>query len=367
MSQKQYPSRVQAILDLAQAEGLDALALVPGPNLTYMSGLGFHLSERPIIAFFTTDGRVALVLPDLEAGKAETAGIRTFSYTDDEGYALTFHEACAQLELVELRVGVEALRMRVLESRILHRYIPSVVLVPADELFSALRMVKAADELAAMRRAVKVAEDAFRGWLTQLHIGMTEREAAARLVAALLTGGADALAFAPIVAGGPNGGLPHAVPGDRTFKPGDWVVVDWGAKVDGYISDITRMLVFGEPGGRLAEVHSIVAEANAAGRAAVCPSVAAQVVDAAARSVIEAGGYGQAFIHRTGHGIGRETHEPPYIVEGNALSLKPGMTFTIEPGVYLEGLGGIRIEDNVVVTEAGAETLTTLPRSPFVI
>ncbi len=369
MSQKQLEdtSRVKAILDLAQAEGLDALAMVPGPNLVYMSGLGFHLSERPIIAFFTMDARAALVLPDLEAGKAEAAGIRTFSYTDDDGYAQAFQEACAQLKLAKLRVGVEALRMRVLESRILHRHISDVTLIPADDLFSVLRMIKTADELAAMRRAVRVAEDAFQTWLTQLHVGMTEREAAARLVAALLTGGADALAFAPIVAGGPNGGLPHAVPGERAFKPGDWVVVDWGASVNGYISDITRMVVFGEPGGRLAEVHGIVAEANAAGRAVICPGVEAQAVDAAARSVIAAAGYGQMFIHRTGHGIGMETHEPPYIVDGNALPLKPGMTFTVEPGIYLEGLGGIRIEDNVVVTEAGVETLTTLPHSPFVV
>jgi Xaa-Pro dipeptidase len=214
---------------------------------------------------------------------------------------------------------------------------------------------------------VQVAESAFKTWLTQLHVGMTEREAAARLVAALLTGGADALAFAPIVAGGSNGGLPHAVPSDRAFESGDWVVVDWGARVDGYISDITRMVVFGASSGKLAEIHPIVERANAAGRAAVQPGSTAQAVDAAARSVIEASGYGQAFIHRTGHGIGMETHEPPYIVDGNTRQLKPGMTFTVEPGIYIAGLGGIRIEDNVVVTEAGVETLTTLPRGPFVV
>jgi Xaa-Pro dipeptidase len=264
-------------------------------------------------------------------------------------------------------VGIEALRMRVLESRILQRHIPGVTLVPADDLYAALRMIKTADELAAMRRAVAVAESAFQAWLPQLHVGMTEREAAARLVAALLTGGADALAFSPIVAGGPNGGLPHAVPGERTFKPGDWVVVDWGARVDGYISDLTRAVVFGEPRGELVAVHHIVEQANAAGRAAVQPGLEAQAVDAAARSVIERAGYGQAFIHRTGHGIGMETHEPPYMVENNTRLLKPGMTFTVEPGIYIEGLGGVRIEDNVVVTESGVEVLTTLSRSPFVI
>ena len=196
---------------------------------------------------------------------------------------------------------------------------------------------------------------------------MTEKEAAARLVARQLTGGADALAFAPIVVGGPNGALPHAVPGARPFEAGDWVVVDWGALVDGYASDMTRMVVFGEPGGPLVKVHEIVLRANEAGRATVEPGILAEEVDAAAREVITIAGYGPAFVHRTGHGLGLEVHEPPFIVAGDETCLEPGMTFTVEPGIYLEGLGGIRIEDDVLVTAEGAETLTTLPRAPFVV
>ncbi|MGC9522521.1 MAG: M24 family metallopeptidase [Anaerolineae bacterium] len=359
--------RIEQVLDKAAAEGLDALALVPGPNLRYLTGMGFFLSERPIVALLPVDRRPAVVLPELEAGKAKAAGFRAFPYGDEEGYSLAFHEACAALELADARLGVESLRMRVLEARILERFAPNVELIPVDEVFAEMRSVKDTGELNAMRRAAQVAEEAFLAWLPMLRVGMTEREAAARLVGALLGGGADGLAFDPIIAGGPRGALPHAEPGDRPFQRGDWIVVDWGARVDGYVSDLTRALVVGEPSGELQRVHEIVCRANEAGRKAVALGVTAEEVDRAARAVIEAAGYGQAFFHRTGHGLGLEEHEPPYIVNGNRLELMPGMTFTVEPGIYLDGVGGVRIEDDVAVTESGELTLTTLERAPFVI
>lgn len=359
--------RVEQALTAAEAEGLEALALVPGPNLRYLLDLGFFMSERPIVALLPIDRPPVIVLPELEAGKASAAGLEAFPYNDEEGYALAFHAACAAVELVEARVGVEALRMRVLESRILARSAPNVDLVPVDALFAEMRMTKTVDELNAMRRAVEVAEEAFLSWVAMLREGMTEREAAARLTAALLGGGADALAFDPIVASGPNGALPHAVPGDRTFRKGDWIVVDWGATVDGYKSDLTRAVVVGPPEGQLRRIHELVVAANAAGREVVAPGVTAAEVDAATREVIMMGGHGPEFFHRTGHGLGLEEHEPPYIVRGSDLRLRPGMTFTVEPGVYLEGVGGVRIEDDVVVTERGGETLTTLERAPFFI
>lgn len=360
-------SRLESITMIAESQGLDALALMPGPNLFYATGLSFFISERPVVVLCPVDASPAIVLPELEAGKAENLGFEVFTYTDEEGYALAFHEACATLELAEARIGVEALRMRLLEARILQRYAPDVDLIPADELFADMRIIKNAAELEATRRAIAVAEQAFRLWAPQLHIGMTEREAAARLIATLLSNGAEGLAFSPIVCGGPNGALPHAHPANRPFQPGDWVVVDWGATVDGYMSDLTRMVVFGEPAAPLVDVYDIVLRANAAGRAAAGPDTEAQTVDAAARAIIEASGYGPQFMHRTGHGLGLESHEPPYMVAGNTQLLEPGMLFTVEPGIYLSGIGGIRIEDNVVVTQEGAETLTTLSREPFII
>ncbi len=358
-------SRVEHILDLAQAQGLDALAVMPGPNLLYMIGLPFHLSERPVLAVFPVDAPPALIVPVFEASKA--ASFEVFAYTDEDGYALAFHEACAVLELPEARIGVEALQMRLLEARALQRYAPGAILTPADDLFVQLRMVKEVEELAAQRRAIAVAERAFLAWYPQLRVGMTEKEAAARLIATLLTHGAEALAFDPIVASGPNGALPHATPGGRALCAGDWLIVDWGAQVDGYLSDITRMVVLGEPAGPLLEAHRIVVAANAAGRGAVRSGIHAQAVDVAARAVITEAGFGAHFTHRTGHGLGLEIHEPPYLLAGNVQPLRAGMTFTVEPGIYLEGVGGIRIEDDVLVTETGQETLTTLPREPFVV
>ena len=201
-------TRVEQIAQLAEGRGLDAVVVMPGPNLFYMTGLSFFISERPVVALCPVDAPPAFVLPEFEASKATSAGFEVFTYTDEEGYALAFHEACAMLELADARLGVEALRMRLLESRILQRYAPGADLVPADDLFAELRMVKNVEELSAMQRAIAVAEKAFQMWLPQLCVGMTEREAAARLIAALLSNGADALAFAPIVCGGPNGRCP---------------------------------------------------------------------------------------------------------------------------------------------------------------
>uniref|UniRef100_UPI002ADE01E9 M24 family metallopeptidase n=1 Tax=Thermoflexus sp. TaxID=1969742 RepID=UPI002ADE01E9 len=218
------------------------------------------------------------------------------------------------------------------------------------------------DEIAAMRRAVAVAEAALRMWLPEVRIRMTEREAARRLIQACFAAGADALAFEPIVVAGPSAALPHATPSDRPLGPGELMIVDFGVVVDGYVSDLTRTFALGEPDPELRRVYEVVREANAAGRAAVRPGIPAEAVDWAARAVIEAAGYGPNFLHRTGHGLGLEVHEPPYIVAGNTAPLQPGMTFTVEPGIYLPGKGGVRIEDDVVVTETGGESLTTFPR-----
>ncbi|MGC9469674.1 MAG: M24 family metallopeptidase [Anaerolineae bacterium] len=358
-------NRLTQAASRAKEAGLDALVLVPGPNLTYLTGLSFITSERPVVAIVPATRTPVVVLPQLEAAKAQAVGFDVFAYTDEEGYDSAFRAACETLGFDGARLGAEALHMRLLEATILHRFAPQAVLLPADAMLSELRMVKSAEELDAMRRAVRVAEAAFLAWVQLLRPGMTEKEAASRLVASLLNGGADALAFDPIVASGPRGALPHAVPGARQLREGDWVVVDWGAKVDGYCSDLTRAVVIGEPGGKLREVHEIVVSANRAGRDAIAPGVDAQSVDRAARAVIEDAGYGAQFFHRLGHGLGLEEHEPPYIVAGNALALKAGMAFTVEPGIYLEGIGGVRIEDDVAVTSTGSETLSTLARAPF--
>jgi Xaa-Pro dipeptidase len=329
----------------------------------YITGLSFHLSERPIVAIFKEDDQRAIVLPKLEAVKlARADGMQVFSYTDEEGHEAAFRHACDSLELGKSRLGAEGLRMRLVEVQLLERYAPGCRLLMAEDVLTDLRMWKDRHELDLMRSAVAVTEEALRATIDQVGIGTTERDIASMLRIELLRAGGDAMAFSPIVVAGPNAALPHATPSDRPIRAGETIVVDCGASSGGYAADITRTFVIGELDRELAHVYEVVRAANHAARTAVRPGIPAEEIDRTAREVIEDAGYGEYFIHRTGHGLGLETHEPPYIVAGNRQPLRPGMTFTVEPGVYLPGRGGVRIEDDVLVTEDGAETLTTFTR-----
>jgi Xaa-Pro dipeptidase len=366
MQEGSMPTRLERFVEQMRAAGVDAAALVPGPNMGYLTGLDFHLSERPVIAFFRAVGGGALLLPRLEASKAEhtrePVDWGLFPYSDEEGPDLASARACAALNLAEGRLAVEQLTMRVLELEMVRRDAPGVRFTPAEPLLSTLRITKDALELDHMRRAVAIAESALTRTLPQVRIGMSEREVAAELMVHLLQGGSEGMPFQPLVQSGPNTASPHGVTGDRKLELGDLLLFDFGAMAGGYISDITRTFAVGELDPELGRVHEIVQAANAAGRAAARPGLTCQEVDRAARRVIEEAGYGPYFIHRTGHGLGLEVHEPPYMVEGNTQLLEIGMTFTIEPGVYLPDRGGVRVEDDVVITADGCESLTGFER-----
>jgi Xaa-Pro dipeptidase len=197
---------------------------------------------------------------------------------------------------------------------------------------------------------------------------MTEKEVASELVMQLFKHGSEPeMPFFPIVSGGPNAANPHASPSDRKLQTGDLLVIDWGAAHAGYISDLTRTFAVGEVDAEYENIHKIVQAANAAGRAAGKPGVPCAAVDKATRDVIEQAGYGVYFTHRTGHGIGMEGHEEPYMRGDNMQLLEPGMAYTVEPGIYLPGRNGVRIEDNVVVTETGTECLSDMPRQIRVV
>ena len=357
-------SQIDDLKRLATANGFDAVALMPGPNLRYLTGLSFHLSERPILALVPAQGTPAIVLPTFEAGRVEAATCEmvAYPYTDEEGHRSAIQSACAALELADSFLGVEALHLRFLEARLLERYAPDCRLVPAEEILSGLRMRKSEDALVFMRSAAAITERALASTMPQVRAGMTEKQVARILTIELLRAGGEGLAFPPAVLAGPNAAQPHASPGDHQIEPGETIVIDCGVTANGYAADPTRTFVIGELEPDLAWVYEVVLMANAAATAAARPGTPAEVVDQTARAVIEEAGYGECFTHRTGHGLGLETHEPPYIVAGNREPLAPGMTFTIEPGIYLPGRGGVRIEDDVVITKDGAESLTTYPR-----
>lgn len=309
-----------------------------------------------------------MLLPELEAQAAKSRlskDTRLFTYRDEEGHEHVFHQVAEELGLAGEPIGVEYLAMRMLEMRRIEQAAPGCQFLATEPWLPQLRMSKDETELARMQRAVEIAERAMQGLLDEgaIRPGRTELEVAADLRIAMLGGGGQGEAFSPIVVAGPNSAFPHASPSDRPLAVGDLVTIDWGTVYEGYRSDITRTFVLGAPTAEIERMYDAVLAANQAGRLAARAGMVAQEIDRTARQAISVLGYGEHFIHRTGHGLGLETHEPPYIVEGNLEILEAGMTFTVEPGVYVPGVGGVRIEDDVLITEEGSETLTTLPRN----
>ena len=347
-------------------KNLDGMALNPGPSLTYLTGLHFHLSERPVVGLFPASGRPVLVLPELESAKTSSLdySILAISYGEDPaGWPASFANGLEAGGLINKTIGVESLHMRVLELNLLQSSSTDTRFIPADDVTASLRVLKDASEADFMREAVKIAQEAMNTALKSFRAGMTEREFAGELTLNLLRSGSDSeFPFSPIVSGGPNSANPHASPSDRPIQNGDLLVVDWGATYKGYISDLTRTFAIGAVENELAHIAKIVLQANNAGQTVCQPGTPAEAVDQEARAVIEQAGYGRYFIHRTGHGIGMESHEDPYIRSGNRQTLQPGMCFTVEPGIYLPGRGGVRIEDNVMIKNDGYECFSDLPR-----
>jgi len=359
-------SRITNLSSSLKSFDLDAIALNAGPSLVYLTGLHFHLSERPIIVLFTSGNDPVIILPELEMLKLSALpyAIKSFQYGENPGdWAGIFRKAVNSLNLDGKRIGVDLRQMRLLEFRQLESGAPTAEFPDASQVVSSLRIRKDAGEIAAMRKAVRVAQSALEAAIPNIKVGMTENELASELVIHLLQCGSQSeMPFAPIVSGGPNSANPHATPSDRKIQRGDLLVVDWGAAVDSYISDLTRTFAVGEVESEYRKIHQIVLEANAAGRAAGKLGEPCANVDSAARMVIEKSGYGKFFTHRTGHGIGMEGHEEPYMRGDNMQLLETGMAYTVEPGIYLPNRNGVRIEDNLVITEDGVDCLSDMPR-----
>ena len=368
---EKYSHRQAALAQEMKKSDISAIAINPGASLTYLTGTHFHLSERPVIFLFLPDSQPVFILPELEAGKTDSLPFEAQVYTYGEeptNWSGVFRQAILEAEIGSGKIGVEPRRMRVLELRFLEESAPQTQFTDAGGLLSNLRMYKDQDEILAIRKAVNIAQQALAGTRSVIKVGTTEREIAAELTIQLLRHGSEIeFPFSPIVQSGPNSANPHATPSDRKLERGDLLVIDWGARYDGYISDITRTFAIGGVDDQLVHIAQVVLDANCAARREARPGISAADVDQAARDVIKASGYGDFFIHRTGHGIGMEGHEAPYIRAGNEMVLKPDMTFTIEPGVYLPGRGGVRIEDDVLISESGLESLTDLPRKLEII
>lgn len=349
--------RLDAARDAARAADVDALLITPGPDLIYLTGYDAIPLERLTCLVVPREGKPSLVAPGLEVPAAEASPIGTmglpihgWAETDDP-YRLvaTLVPGAERVALADSMAAAKVLRLR--------DAMPQAMQVLAGPVLRELRMIKEPDEVEHLRRAGHAIDRVHEQVADLLRPGRTEREVGEDIAEAILEAGHERVDFV-IVASGPNGASPHHELSDRRIELGDPVVVDIGGTMpSGYCSDSTRTYAVGHAPDDFVAYYRVLQQAQQAAVDAVRPGVSAESVDAAARDVLTEAGYGEYFIHRTGHGIGLETHEEPYIVTGNSEPLRTGMAFSVEPGVYLPGRHGARIEDIVVVTPDGVDPL----------
>jgi len=363
--------RWRVLLEEIKAEGLTGMALVPGPNLFYMTGLRMGLSERPTLCVITESGDVTFLMPQLEARKGELvstslldAGVRlnfrVEPFTDEEGPAAAYARVFGAASMVG-KWAFEHRNMRLLEFSLIRNTLGQFAWIDAGEILKKMRMIKDEGEIASMEKACALCDlgvDIARRLLVP---GTTGTEVAGEVERQLKRSGAQAVGIA--LATGADTALPHAGTSTRRIAEGDLAWLDLTVSVDGYWGDITRTFAVGELSDELTRVYNVVLEAQEIARTKLRPGMSGAEVDALARDVIASYGYGDYFIHRTGHGLGLEVHEDPYVVASNTTPLPVGSVVTIEPGIYLPGKGGVRIEDDVVITERGARSLTSYPRN----
>ena len=353
---------------VAKSLGVDAVALVPGPNFTRLMGMAFSTNERPKVVVVPQDGPVAAIMPNLEITLFATLGFpgEVFDWRDQTGYDDAFVALARHLPLKS--VAVEGQAMRVFVSQALEKANPGLRIVDGEKPISRLRIRKTADEVAALEKAIRISEAALADVLAKVRVGQTEKEVETMLVQALFAHGADSLAFSPIVAASDNSAHSHAhARDDYRIRKGDPLLFDFGAAWGGFNADITRTVFVGEPSAEARDVYATVLAANLKGHEVTRAGITAHDLDDAVIGVLEASPYADRIVTKTGHGLGRLVHEEPYIMRGNQQVLEAGMVYTNEPGLYKVGAFGVRIEDDILVTENGCRSLTTFPRDLTIV
>lgn len=361
-----HQRRIAALGSRLELLGLDALVVAPGPDLRYLTGYDALPLERPTLLIVTRDAPPAMVAPRLERLRVEQEvllpGLSLHAYGEHEDALALAASVMAPRQGSAIALGDQ---MRTAFTLGLQRVLPGRRWTLASDVIAPLRAVKDAEEtvrLAAVGRAI---DGVHRRVPDVLRAGRTEREVA-RDLAGMIREEHDAVSFV-IVAAGPNSASPHHEPGSRTIERGDVVVIDIGGTLEGYCSDMTRTYAVGEVPAGFASAYAALEQAQTAAVAAVRPGRTAGDVDATARGLLDAAGLGDAFLHRTGHGIGLETHETPWILAGSDVELVAGMAFSVEPGFYLEGRYGARIEDIVTVSSEGVVPLNVVERQLVVV
>jgi Xaa-Pro aminopeptidase len=352
-----YTGRTKRLQGLMGEIGIDATLLSVGADLPYFIGYEALPSERLTVLVVPVSGEPVLFVPELEAPRVEPGPFEIRPW----GETSTPVELAASVVANPSKLAVGDQMWSVFLTRFIQQW-PDVSWIPASDVTSELRMRKDADEIDLLRRAAHAVDRVMARIPSEVVFGgRTESDVARDLADLTVEEGHDTAEFG-IVGSGPNGASPHHHSGDRVIEEGDLVVCDFGGRWQGYFSDSTRTFVVGEPTEEHVEIHAVVQAANEAGRRAGAPGIACQEIDRAARAVIHEAGYGEYFIHRTGHGIGLEVHEHPYMVEGNERPLEAGMTFSVEPGIYIPDRFGVRIEDIVACSDDGIESLNQSDR-----
>ncbi|MEL7566609.1 MAG: Xaa-Pro peptidase family protein [Dehalobacterium sp.] len=356
-----FQRRMKGVQKLLKIRNTDYLVLAPSANMYYLTGLKTVADERFQAVVVGPEGLPLVVLPEMYkeiAASGDGTGWKLLTWADDKNpVELIISEFSAK----KAKVAVDD-RMWASHFLAVRNAFPEAEFYPAGQLMKQVRIYKDKTEVELLRRSGALIDRVMEEVMKQIKPGIREKELAAFVVNQIKKEGGDDISFKPIVAFGLNGSSPHHVSGERQAEIGDFIIVDIGAVLEGYCSDITRTFCLGKASSEMKKVYQGVQGANEAGFRAVQLGTACEEVDRAARDVIREAGYGEFFIHRTGHGIGLDYHEDPYLVAGNSASLEIGMAFSVEPGIYLPGKFGVRIEDIAALTEEGPVRFNNFPR-----
>lgn len=354
----EYGERLERLREGMALREWQAVYIASPANIRYLAGVVITPFERVAALVVPRDADPFLVVPALEAESAgaNAVGITVCSWKDEEGPFGVLRTALEQARVQDVALEKESVNVTVFEA--LQAVLGAGPFADASTLMAELRMRKSAAEIEAIAGAAAVLDACLEELPQSLRPGRSEAEVAFELDGLVHRHGGDETAFETTVLSGPNAALPHGHPGARELREGDLVIVDFGAVRDGYCADVARTFAVGEPSEEAREIFELVRAAQAAGCEAVQAGALCSEVDAAARRVIEDGGRGEFFVHRTGHGLGLDVHEPPSLVAGNDQPLEPGNVVTVEPGIYVPDVLGVRIEDDVVVMDEGSQRLT---------
>ncbi|HYE81789.1 MAG TPA: Xaa-Pro peptidase family protein [Clostridia bacterium] len=361
-------SKVGELSRKLKSAGLDAIIVGPSPDLEYLSGLHFHPDERFKALLTLVDGRFFHIIPELyyeEAREKLGSEAKIYVWSDSDGFLSAVNKAKNEYGINGMTIGVND-GVRAVDLLDMKECL-EVSFKNGTGVLERMRLIKSGEERDFLRKAADIADRVMSEVIKYIRPGLLERDISNKIEELFLEYGGQGLAFDSIVASGPNTSRPHYNKDDRRIEEKDIIILDFGCRYNGFCSDISRTVFVGEPTEEQRKIFDIVVTANTKAEELVKPGVTAGQVDLAARTVIREAGYGHCFLNRTGHGIGMAVHEGPYIKEGNTEVLEPGMTFSVEPGIYIAGRFGMRVENIVLVTENGREILNKSTKDIIIV